>query len=85
VKSRFLYAKQYYQIILDGNAQSLVVLPNNKRLQIMKSLAILSKYMGCYDTWKSIKERYHLKWSNENFVDTLKKIIKEDNNFNSLL
>ena len=32
----------------------------------MKSLAILSKFMGCYDNWKNIKERYQLKWSNGN-------------------
>ena len=57
----------------------------DKKLQIMKSLAVLSKYMGCYDKWKDIKERYQLKWSNENSVDTFKKIINEDNSFNNLL
>ena len=41
--------------------------------------------MGCYDNWKNIKERYQLKWSNENSVDIFKKIINEDNSFNSLL
>ena len=85
VKSRFLYAKKYYQVILEGNAQSLIVLPNDKRLQVMKSLSVLSKFIGCYDRWKEIKERYQLKWSNENSVDTFKKIINEDNSFNNLL
>ena len=51
----------------------------------MKSLAILSKFMGCYDKWKDIKDRYQLKWSNENSVETFKKIINEDNSFNNLL
>jgi hypothetical protein len=41
--------------------------------------------MGCYNNWKMIKERYQLKWSNENSVDTFKKIINEDNSFNNLL
>jgi intergrase/recombinase len=54
-------------------------------LQVMKSLSVLSKFMGCYDNWKSIKDRYQLKWSNENSVDTFKKIINEDNSFNSLI
>ncbi len=85
IKSRFLYAKQYYRIILDGNAQSLIVLPNNKRLQVMKSLSVLSKFMGCYYKWKNIKDRYQLKWSNENSIDTFKKIINENNSFNNLL
>ncbi len=39
----------------------------------MKSLSILSKFIGCYDNWKMIKEKYQLKWSNENSVDTFKK------------
>jgi Sec7-like guanine-nucleotide exchange factor len=51
----------------------------------MKSLSVLSKFMGCYNNWKMIKERYQLKWSNENSVDTFKKIINEDNSFNNLL
>jgi hypothetical protein len=73
VKSRFLYGKQYLRVLLEGNAQSLIVLPNDKRLQVMKSLSVLSKFMGCYNNWKMIKERYQLKWSNENSVDTFKK------------
>jgi hypothetical protein len=49
VKSRYLYAKQYYRVILEGNAQSLIVLQNDKRIQVMKSLSVLSKFLGCYD------------------------------------
>ena len=41
--------------------------------------------MGCYDKWKAIKERYQLKWSNENSIDAFKKIINEDNSYNNLL
>ena len=85
IRCRFLYAKQYYHVITEGNAQPLLILSNNKRLQIMKSLSILSKYVGCNDTWNNIKDRYQLKWTNESSVDTFKKIINEDNSFNSLL
>ncbi len=85
VKYRYLYAKQYYRILLEGNAQSLIVLSISKRLQVMKSLSVLSKFMGCYDNWKNIKDRYQLKWSNENSVETFKKIINEGNSFDNLL
>jgi hypothetical protein len=85
VKCRYLYAKQYYRILLEGNAQSLIVLSISKRLQVMKSLSVLSKFMGCYDNWKNIKDRYQLKWSNENSVETFKKIINEGNSFDNLL
>ena len=30
----------------------------------MKSLTALSKYLGCYDKWLAIKQRYNLKWTN---------------------
>jgi hypothetical protein len=58
VRCRLLYAKQYYHVLTEENARDLLGLPQNKKLQIMKSLAILSKYLGCYDRWKTIKERY---------------------------
>ena len=30
----------------------------------MEGLAALSKYAGCYDVWKDIREKYQLRWSN---------------------
>ena len=35
----------------------------------MKALATLSKYLGCYDEWKKLRENYQLKWSGNN-IDT---------------
>ena len=58
---------------MNGNATAIQFTSKDKKLQIMKSLAVLSKFMGCYDKWKNIKERYQLKWSNENSVDIFKK------------
>jgi intergrase/recombinase len=85
IRCRLLYAKKYFLVLKEENAQSLLVLSNNKRLQIMKSLSILSKFLGCYDKWKNIKDGYQLKLSNENSVDTFKQVINEDNSFNNLL
>jgi hypothetical protein len=70
---------------MKGNATDIQTFSNDKRLQVMKSLSVLSKFMDCYDNWKEIKDRYQLKWSNENSVDTFKKIINEGNSFNNLL
>ena len=82
---RLSYAKKYYHILINGDATDIQSTSKDKKLQIMKSLAILSKYLGCYDRWKEIKERYQLKWANENSIETFKKIMNEDNSFNSLL
>ena len=82
---RLSYAKKYYHILINGDASDIQSTSKDKKLQIMKSLAILSKFLGCYDRWKAIKEKYQLKWSNENSVEIFKKIINEDNSFNNLL
>ena len=61
---RIAYAKRYYQVIQSGNASELLSMTNDKRIHAMKSLASLSKYLGCYDKWTSIRHNYQLKWSN---------------------
>ncbi|HYX56895.1 MAG TPA: hypothetical protein VE818_12125 [Nitrososphaeraceae archaeon] len=67
-KVRLLYSKKYYHILTESNAQVLLTLSNDKRIHPIKSLAALSKYLGCYDLWKDIIERYQLKWSNEDAI-----------------
>jgi hypothetical protein len=86
VKCRYLYAKQYYQILLKGNAQPLIILSTSKRLQVMKSLSVLSKFMGCYDNWKNIKDRYQLKWSNgNNSLEVFQTIVNYEINYDSMI
>ena len=84
-KVRLLYSKKYYQILTDANAQDLLSLSNDKRLHAMKALAALSKYLGCYDIWKNIIERYQLKWSNEDAVQTFHNITNVDHDFTSMV
>ena len=55
---RIAYAKKYYHVLLSGNASELLSLTNDKRIHAMKSLASLSKYLGCYDKWTSIRHNY---------------------------
>jgi hypothetical protein len=85
VRCRLLYAKLYHHIITEENARDLLTLPDNKKLQIMKSLAILSKYLGCYDRWKQIKERYQLKWSNDDSLQIFQNLTNQENNYSSMI
>ena len=85
VRCRLLYAKKYFTVIKEENAQALLVLPYTKRLQVMKSLAILSKFLGCYDRWKQIKERYQLKWSTDSSFQVFQNITNQESNFSSML
>jgi intergrase/recombinase len=85
VRCRLLYAKKYFTVLKIENAQSILVLPNDKRFQVMKSLAILSKYMGCYDKWKEIKERYQLKWSDDDSIQVFQNLTNQESNYSSML
>jgi intergrase/recombinase len=85
LRCRILYAKQYYHVIIEENARDIIGLSHNKKLQIMKSLAILAKYLGCYDRWKTIKERYQLKWSNEDSIEIFQNLTNQEKNYSSML
>src|SRR5215216_2818340 len=62
--SRIRYAKQFDTVLETGNAQSLLQLSPEERLHVTKSLACLSKFLGCHNTtWVSLKRKYNLKWS----------------------
>jgi hypothetical protein len=86
-KTRILYSKKFYKMLTEeANVQELLVLPDQKRIHVMKALATLSKYIGCYDKWKGIKERYQLKWSNGDSLETFNNILmKGEQNYTSMI
>jgi hypothetical protein len=51
----------------------------------MKALATLSKYLGCYDLWKDIVQRYQLKWSTEDSVQTFQNISRAQKDLSSMI
>src|SRR5918996_5967826 len=63
---RLRYTKQFMNVLQTGNAQSLLQVTPDKRIHAMKGLAALSRFLGCYDTWLQIRQRYDLKWSTGN-------------------
>jgi hypothetical protein len=63
-KGRIRYAKEFAHVLESEDAQPLLQLSAEKRLHVMKSLACLSKFLGCHDTtWMTITRKYNLKWS----------------------
>jgi intergrase/recombinase len=77
-KDRITYAKKYYSILIAeecNNMQQLLQFPEQKRVHVMKALATLSKYLGCYEQWKKLRENYQLKWSGNN-IDTFSHMIQ---------
>ncbi len=51
----------------------------------MKSIANLSKYLGCYDTWLDIKKRHNLKWTNGNYSDTFSQLLDQGENYDVMI
>jgi hypothetical protein len=51
----------------------------------MQSLANLSKFLGCYDLWKDIRERYQLKWSKEDSLEIFNNIVNGEQSYNAML
>jgi hypothetical protein len=67
---RLRYAKKFVSVLQTGDAQPLLQVTPDKRIHAMKGLASLSRFLGCYDTWLQIRQRYNLRWStgNENLA-----------------
>ena len=58
------YAKRYAHILTSiGIPIDVLHLPPQTRLNVMKALTALSKYLGCYERWKATSKQYNLKWT----------------------
>ncbi len=85
VPIRLSHAKRYAHVLTTGNAQELLSLPDSTRQNVMKSLVLLSKYWGCYNHWKEIKDRYQLKWSNDDGLQAFNEILNGKSNYTAML
>jgi hypothetical protein len=66
-KVRLCYARRYASILTSpGIPGDLLQLSPQTRLNAMKALTALSKYLGCYEQWKNTIKQYNLKWTTGN-------------------
>jgi hypothetical protein len=64
--------------VITGNTNGLVILS--------AYLYGLSKYLGCYDKWKDIRERYQLTWSTEDGLEAFNDIMMNNReNYSSMV
>jgi hypothetical protein len=74
------YAKQYASILQPfGMLNTLLQLPPDKRIHVMKALASLSRFTGTYDNWMQIRQRYRLTWTTGNETLTALSRFFDDN------
>ena len=81
---RLSYGRKYNHILITNDASDLLALNHEKRIHVMKSLASLSKYLGCYDRWKSIREKHQLKWSNGDSLIAFRMIIDTKKSYSNM-
>ena len=84
-KARVSYSKKYYIVLMEADAEPVLRLSSDKRIHVMKALASLSKFLGCYDMWKLLREKYQLKWSNENSTEAFTEFFDTTKNLESML
>jgi Archaeal phage integrase len=84
-KVRLSFSKKYYNVLKEANAQVLLTMSSGKRIHVMKSLAALSKYLGCYDDWKDIRDRYQLKWSEDDSIQIFKNMADPKRDYDSMI
>jgi intergrase/recombinase len=56
----FLYAQKYSSCLLDGNLSTIEGIKAERKT--MASLANLSKFLGMYQDWRTLRLQYNLKW-----------------------
>jgi len=63
------YAEKYAHVLkFSSKDESLLLsdllqLPPQTRLNAMKSITALSKYLGCYEQWQQMRKQHALKWT----------------------
>ena len=80
------YARKYYHLLVTGNFSVTMEFSNDKKKHIVKSLALLSKCLGCYNKWQDDKNRYQLKWTvSRDSLTSFQRITNQDKEFSSMI
>jgi hypothetical protein len=62
-EDRLRYARKFERIFYTGDATTLLQIPPNKRIHVMKALSSLARFTGKLDAWLAIRQQYGLQWS----------------------
>jgi hypothetical protein len=54
-------------------------------MNVMKSITVLSKYLGCFDMWQEMRRRYSLKWSNGDWNKPFDRLFNDNLNYDAML
>ncbi|MEM3688138.1 MAG: integrase [Candidatus Micrarchaeia archaeon] len=71
------YATKYFEFL--ENVQNIDVLPNTIKANVIKSLIILSKYLGIYNDFKSRLQQYGIKSPRQDAIKSFLRILNSSN------
>jgi len=76
-----VYAKKYCDVLFNPRKTSILLnLSKAKRRLVMASLSNLSKFLGCYQEWKTTIKQFGLKWEQRNGLETFLSLLNTDIN-----
>jgi hypothetical protein len=82
---RYNYASRYGHCLLEQNLSDLQGLSDDKRNHAMKALSALARFLGFYDSWRTLVKDYGLKWTgksaDEIVINRLTKIVDPEEVF----
>jgi hypothetical protein len=61
-RNTVVYAKKYYQNLLNHDFTEIRDLKDTRRPNALKALSCLAKYLGVYEDFKALFKNYRLKW-----------------------
>ncbi|MGZ4850118.1 MAG: integrase [Candidatus Bathyarchaeia archaeon] len=74
------YAKRYYPVLESGNVGQLNAVPSTVRSNVIKSLIVVSKYIGCYEQFKAALKSYGIKSAQPDALAAFVRIYSNTNN-----
>lgn len=70
-RSRLQYALKYHKLLLKEDFSVLHNFSAHKRVHILKALAVLSRYLGLYMSFKLLMKQYGFNWSTNDKDDVI--------------
>ncbi|MGQ9470052.1 MAG: hypothetical protein ACUVTD_09610 [Nitrososphaerales archaeon] len=69
----------YRKAMLDPKeASKLLMLSKDKRNHVLRSLTALSKFQGCYENWKRVREQAGLKWERRSGLEIIQSMLQDN-------
>lgn len=89
-KIRLFYAKKFVDVLMNQDREDIQkmlfeISSPDKRLNMMKSITLLAKYFGCYDSWQETRKRYNLRWSKGDTTASFRRFFDPSLDFDAML